>query len=571
MLKKIILLVFLLSSILSSDTLSIDSQKFIFKDFHISKFIDSSNKLSIEDIQTKDFNTTVPNAYSNGFVPHKSIWHKFSITNNLSQKMEFVFNDNLYYLPAERDVYIINSKNKIVDSYFGGYNRNDDKQTKVEHSSSFFRLPLEPNETYTFFIKTYFQNGNSSIYNYSVYDVDSHIDSMIYTNILSAFLLGGILTLIFYNFSIFVYSKDKTYLYYVAYLFFSFVIGFVFISGFVYKFFNITHNSWIHNATYATPLTIIFILIFTSKIFEMKKFYPKINKSLTTSIYLVMIYVISSMLFGLLAYLPIIMGFALIIGFAIVVLGIYMTYTKNKLGMIYLVSTAGYAIFAIITIIYYLGLLPTNIFTSNVLMIGSLIEGIGLSLLLAYRINILKKENNSLEVLSSTDGLTGLYNRRYFNDVAPREINKAKEGKKIVAFTILDVDNFKSYNDTYGHQEGDNVLIEIAKSLQKTFQRSGDFIFRIGGEEFGVICSAKSVDDIKTLFENARKNIEALQIEHSLNLPYKVITASFGLSISDLESSIAILDIDKIYKEADDLLYLAKESGKNTICTNIGK
>jgi len=309
--------------------------------------------------------------------------------------------------------------------------------------------------------------------------------------------------------------------------------------------------------------------MFTSRIFDTKKYYLKINKFLTASIYFVAIYVVLSALFGLLNLLPIIMLFALIMGFAIVLIGIYMTYKRNRLGVIYLVSTASYASFAIITILYYLGNLPTNVFTSNSLMIGSLIEGFGLSLLLAYRINLLKKQNSSLTLLSATDALTNLYNRRHFEERIPVEINRAKRDNKIFAFTLLDIDNFKKYNDTYGHQDGDKVLKDVAKALQDSFKRSHDIIFRLGGEEFGVIYSAKSVEEINFLVDKARKKIESLEIEHKLNLPKKVVTASFGLGILCLKECNADTDVNKLYKSVDELLYKAKDSGRNMVCSKV--
>lgn len=563
--KSVILVTLLLSNILFAQTLSIESEKFIFDKFELFKFVDASNSVTIQTLQKDSFTQTVPNTYSNGFVPHQSIWHSFAITNNLSHSVEFIFNDALYYLPAQLDLYILNSKGQVIHSYFGGFNRDDTKFTDVGHLSSFFRIAIASHETYTFYIKTYFEKGNSSIYDYKIYDIDSHINTMIYENVLVAFLLGGMLILLLYNLLIYLFTRDKIYLYYLGSLFFSFVIGFVFVSGFVYKFFAITNNAWIHNATYATPLTMIFVMLFTATIFEMQKFYPRLYKFFQLSIYFVSGYVVLSILFDLLEYLPIIMGFALLLAFGIVFLGIYMTYKKNKFGLIYLTSTASYALFAIITIAYYLGFLPMNIFTSNTLMIGSLAEGLGFSFLLAYRITLLKEQNNSLSLLSTTDGLTGLYNRRHFNDVAPTAINSAKRDNKIFAFAMLDIDNFKLYNDTYGHQAGDNVLMQVANSLQHSFQRSHDLLFRLGGEEFGIIFSAKSVEEIETLAQKAKANIEALAIEHIHNPPSNVVTASFGLGIYSINDFGQNLAIEKIYKDVDALLYEAKALGKNRV------
>jgi diguanylate cyclase (GGDEF)-like protein len=562
-------LLILTATLLTADTLSIKSEKFSFEKFFVSKYVDPSNSLSIDEIKDLKFEIKVPNSYSNGFFPKQSIWHKFSLKNSLSKDIEFIFYDAQYHLPAEMDFYVLDDQNNILHSHFGGFNRSDSKRSELEHSLSFHRMQIKAGEQYTFFIKSYFFNGNSSLFNYQVHDVDSHVDNIILENIFMALLLGGIMTLILYNLFIYLYTRDRIYLYYVAYLFFSFVIGFVFMSGFVYKLFEISHNEWIHNSTYATPLTLVFILIFTSKVFDMKSNYPKIHRFFSLSIYFVAIYVALSVVFGLLAYLPLIMMFAMFMGLVLVFIGIYMIYVKNKLGVIYLASTATYAFFAVLTIIYYLGYLPTNLFTSNALMIGSLIEGIGLSLLLAYRINILKKQNSSLELLSSTDALTSLYNRRHFNEVAPRELNRAKRDKRIYAFALLDIDNFKKYNDTYGHQEGDKVLVQVAKTLQNSFKRSHDIVFRLGGEEFGVVFTAKTEDVIIKLAQKAKDNIEALRIEHKLNDPFGVVTASFGLVIVEVDGSSSDVNIESIYKDVDTMLYQAKAKGRNQVCTKI--
>ena len=167
--------------------------------------------------------------------------------------------------------------------------------------------------------------------------------------------------------------------------------------------------------------------------------------------------------------------------------------------------------------------------------------------------------------LSITDGLTSLYNRRYFNEIAQDTIYKTVRNNEVFAFLLLDIDNFKKYNDTYGHQEGDNVLINVASCLKKTFKRSDDIIFRLGGEEFGVLINSKTKDDVMLLAEYARANIESLQIEHKNNLPSKVITASFGTCIISTTYDENIHSLDSIYKIADDALYEAKDNGRNQI------
>jgi len=167
--------------------------------------------------------------------------------------------------------------------------------------------------------------------------------------------------------------------------------------------------------------------------------------------------------------------------------------------------------------------------------------------------------------LSITDGLTSLYNRRYFNDIAQGIIEQTMRDEEVFAFLLLDIDNFKKYNDTYGHQAGDEVLITVAQSLKSTFKRSDDTIFRLGGEEFGILINSKTIDNVMALAELTRKNIESLQIEHKNNLPSEVITASFGIGIISSKYNKDLHYLDSLYKNADDALYKAKDNGRNRI------
>lgn len=180
----------------------------------------------------------------------------------------------------------------------------------------------------------------------------------------------------------------------------------------------------------------------------------------------------------------------------------------------------------------------------------------------ALRHNITDKKK--IYELSITDGLTSLYNRRHFNDIADSVLENSLRNNKIFAFVLLDVDNFKKYNDNYGHQDGDSVLINLASALKESFKRSEDTVFRLGGEEFGVLISAKSIDDIYTLVESARKKIESLSIEHKLNPPLNIITASFGVTIISSNAKDKFT-LDTVYKKTDDALYESKESGRNRV------
>lgn len=164
--------------------------------------------------------------------------------------------------------------------------------------------------------------------------------------------------------------------------------------------------------------------------------------------------------------------------------------------------------------------------------------------------------------LSITDYLTQLYNRRHFSTIFDRELNRAKRDNKNFILMMIDIDYFKQYNDTYGHNQGDEVLISVAKTLKTSLKRSTDFIFRLGGEEFGIITSDIDFQGALSLSEQLLQAIRDLKIEHKSSKISNIVTISMGIKIVHLEAK---LDEMTIYKLADNALYEAKEKGRDKV------
>ena len=177
----------------------------------------------------------------------------------------------------------------------------------------------------------------------------------------------------------------------------------------------------------------------------------------------------------------------------------------------------------------------------------------------AIRTNITDKKH--IEHLSITDDLTQLFNRRFFNVKIDKEINRAKRENSYLSFLIIDVDYFKDYNDNYGHQAGDVALIEVANVLKKYTNRSSDFAFRLGGEEFGIITRLDK-DKVIEFANNIKNEIESLHIEHKRSKVSEHLTISIGIAS---RIGFELLDTNALYKEADDSLYEAKNNGRNCI------
>ena len=171
------------------------------------------------------------------------------------------------------------------------------------------------------------------------------------------------------------------------------------------------------------------------------------------------------------------------------------------------------------------------------------------------------------EELSITDELTSLFNRRHFNNLFPQELARAEREKKTIVLMIIDVDYFKPYNDNYGHQQGDSALQAVSEVIKNTLRRAGDFAFRIGGEEFGVIVTVDDGAAAYAIAEKLRKAVEDLGLEHAYSEVAACLTISIGMEIHQCGDSQPP-DMDLIYRLADDALYQAKENGRNQVASS---
>lgn len=174
-------------------------------------------------------------------------------------------------------------------------------------------------------------------------------------------------------------------------------------------------------------------------------------------------------------------------------------------------------------------------------------------------------DRKTVEKLSITDALTNLYNRRFFDEIFQKKLSFAVREKNNFCLFMCDIDNFKNYNDMYGHQMGDKALIAISKKLKSYFNRAGDFVFRVGGEEFAAILNIENSDNVDNFLTKLLKNIEDLNIEHKGNSPFGVLTISCGVIVADFNQTGKSFSTDDIYKMVDDELYKAKRDGKNRV------
>ena len=174
----------------------------------------------------------------------------------------------------------------------------------------------------------------------------------------------------------------------------------------------------------------------------------------------------------------------------------------------------------------------------------------------------LAASNRKLESLSNTDGLTGIANRRHFDDVLAREYARhARSGAKL-SLILLDIDYFKAFNDSYGHIAGDECLQKIAKVIADCAARPADLAARYGGEEFACILPETDRTGALVIAEKIRMDIMALAIPHQKSQVAACVTASLGVETVQCRTGGSALEI---LVQVDELLYCAKSSGRNRI------
>jgi diguanylate cyclase (GGDEF)-like protein len=204
---------------------------------------------------------------------------------------------------------------------------------------------------------------------------------------------------------------------------------------------------------------------------------------------------------------------------------------------------------------------PARFSPNWALIISHLALALGGSVLIIGYGRRLDQTLQALEALSLLDGLTQIHNRRYFDEYLQREFLAARRRKMPLSVLICDIDSFKAYNDSYGHQAGDECLKQVAQALRSVLKRPGDLVARYGGEEFAVILPDTSSAGALTLGDLLRAKVESLHIPHRASQVSEYVTISLGLAaeIPTAGNQNALLH------RADRALYQAKAQGRNAV------
>ncbi len=274
---------------------------------------------------------------------------------------------------------------------------------------------------------------------------------------------------------------------------------------------------------------------------------------------------------------------------------------RQRSAYFFLVAFALLGLGASTSALRAMGMVPTNTFTANALQIGSALEMLLLALALADRFNQMRKERNAiqaqvlaiqdvlihtlrsneqrleahvqertvaleeanhrLEALSRTDGLTGIANRRHFDEVLAQEWARSQRSGAPLALAMIDIDWFKAYNDTYGHLAGDDCLRRVAGVLGQCAVRNTDLVARYGGEEFAIVSPGTTAAQMQTLALSIQEALAALALPHPTT-PTGCVTLCVGVAAHTAQANETP---DLLVATADQALYRAKATRRNRV------
>lgn len=191
--------------------------------------------------------------------------------------------------------------------------------------------------------------------------------------------------------------------------------------------------------------------------------------------------------------------------------------------------------------------------------------GVGIilfSLMIEAYLRVLRRVDIELQDAALVDGLTRISNRRRFFEQLNKEWPRAQRFFRPITIIVSDVDNFKKYNDIYGHVRGDRCLHDVAQALAKSVHRPGDLVARYGGEEFSILLPETTLEAAREVAEKCRKAVQDLAMEHTGNAGYGVVTISMGVACMVPEDGLHYGDLIEM---ADQALYESKEKGRNRV------
>lgn len=410
-----------------------------------------------------------------------------------------------------------------------------------------FNIDMPPRASKRFLMR--FQTAGSMSIRLRLIDAESLVAVVADERLLQGIFFGWLIALALYNLFLYVLVRDFSYFLYVVYAV-TFGLFIACLKGLAAQYLWPESPWWgNHSLLIFWALVVAATLAFSRNFLNFKHYLPRVNLMSNGLAILALTCAVASLFVAYNAVIKVLFLFAPI-AYSLI---LYAAYKGVRRGY----APAGYflaawlilLVGAIVATLMAAGLLPQNyVMPAHIMQLGAMLEMILLSIALASRIRNLEKD-------SLTDSLTRLPNRRFFDEELARAFSYARRNQQPLSLMVLDVDKFKQFNDSFGHDKGDLVLTQVSEIMSHS-ARATDYVCRYGGEEFAIILPGTSEVAAREIAERIREAVRMHALEGQR------ITISIGVSNYP---TCAFEDEQELFKAADDALYHAKDMGRNRV------
>lgn len=573
---------------------------------HLEFFVDPTHGLTIDDVHGYnlwDWRSNEQEVPSFGF-SHDTYWFRFVVPGNdhawlLEINYALLDEIEFYRVKGDEVVEFVRTGDHFVFS-----------ERPIQHRA--FLFPIDgADEAQHVYLKV--RSSSSIQLPATLWPEKSYFEADQYRFAEHGLYYGIVLVMALYNFFLFLRLRDSAYLFYVLYVI-TFAVAQMSLTGFAYQFIWPNFPVWNEQSmAVITPLIVTSGMVFVSNFLKLQNNHPYLNRIVYLQAWLGIVLAFLSTLLPYAVMIPYGAALAIVTCSSILFISYYVTIkSRQKYATYFSVAWSMFLIGTVILAMNKFGLLPRNGLTESAAQIGSAIEIILLSFALAERLHDatsrrfkaeaetlqvkeklietkqmqnealeveveqrtrdlrlalekVNKLNSELEDLSTLDQVTGVRNRRYFDEMMEREFRRGRRNGRELALIMIDLDNFKSVNDTYGHQAGDQCLKTVASEVYRLVKRPPDLVCRYGGEELAVVLPETKLEGAVLIGERIRAHIEALWIDTGDERIQ--VTASVGVSAcmpNEESSTHALVEM------ADQALYQAKLNGRNRVEQKVG-
>jgi len=508
-------------------------------DFTIEYYYDKTSTHTINDINLQNFSSS-NNQFTFGYLDG-DIWFKIKI-NNQSEHDKFIlyFSEPLW---QKLDLYTL--KDNLWNVSKSGLLVPLEKR-EISDVNPAFKLNIVPNSEHTFYVNAKTVSGQ--IGEFQIFSEQEYYRPFRFS-ITNAYLLysAALLVVLILNLYLLYKRKENIYIFYVGYII-SFIVWIATLSG-IYLLFGF--SPWNEALHVTGTWVLIFLVLFSLEFLELKE---RSHNMYKLFMLFALFFVLSGILISLkVPYSSLAFNVVAFLFFILLLVISIKVYLSGHLKMrYYLLALVVYMPTMAMMTLNFNNMIENSDITRYAFAYGSIIE------ILFFNSLMINRYHRSVTE-ATLDPLSKLYNRRYFHDEAAKSFDEAKRYNYELTIIMMDIDNFKIINDTFGHVCGDRVIRYCADTFKEMF-RSSDIVTRYGGEEFVVLSKQMGISDAEVIAERIRKNIEQ-HVFYTQSNKKVVFTISMGMAQLQ-EDDTTITDV---IQRADRALYQVKESGKNQI------